>query len=173
MVRLLSAALLFSAFLPVSAFGQANPIVNTSKSQYDEVKDYVLRSAEKVPENLWSFRPSPDVRTFGELVAHIADGGYEFCGALAPSPVSRNVEKTVHGKAAIIAALKESFAYCDGFYAKMTDAQAGQTISLFGQRASKIGALEGNTQHTNLHYGNMVTYMRINKIVPASSAPGQ
>lgn len=149
----------------------ANPIVNTSKGFYAQIKDDVLRSAEKVPENVWSFRPTPEVRTFGELVAHIADGGYEICGALAPAPVNKEIEKTVKRKAAIIAALRESFAYCDAFYSKMTDADAGQTVSLFGQNAAKIGVLDFNTQHTNLHYGNMVTYMRIKGIVPASSEP--
>src|ERR1700733_10804269 len=84
----------------------ANPIVTSSKSSFDEVKDYVLRSAEKVPEDLWSFKPSPDVRTFGQLVAHEADGQYEICSALDKQPVDKGVEKSVKGKAATIAALK-------------------------------------------------------------------
>jgi uncharacterized damage-inducible protein DinB len=147
-----------------------NPIVNTSKKSFAEVNDYVLRSAEKVPENLWSFQPATEVRTFGQLVAHIADGQYEICGA-AGKPTNKNIEKTVKGKAATIAALKEAFAYCDAIYAKMTDADAGQIVDVFGQKAAKIGVMEMNTQHTNLHYGNMITYMRIKGIVPASSEP--
>jgi uncharacterized damage-inducible protein DinB len=147
-----------------------NPIVNSSKSSFAEVKDYVLRSAEKVPENLWSFQPTPDVRTFGQLVAHIADGQYEICGAVG-KPTNKNIEKTVKGKAATIAALKEAFAYCDAIYAKMSDADAAQMVDLFGQKTTKIGVMEANTQHTNLHYGNMITYMRIKGIVPVSSEP--
>jgi uncharacterized damage-inducible protein DinB len=149
----------------------SNPIVNTSKMQYAQIKDDVLRSAEKVPENLWSFRPTPEVRTFGELVAHIADGAYEICGGLAPAPVNKDIEKTAKSKSAIIAALKESFSYCDAFYAKMTDADAAQMVNFGGQKQAKIGILDFNTQHSNLHYGNMVTYMRIKGIVPASSEP--
>jgi uncharacterized damage-inducible protein DinB len=149
----------------------ANPIVNTSKALYAQIQDDVLRSAEKVPENLWSFKPTPEVRSFGELVAHIADGGYEICGALAPSPMNKQIEKTVKSKAGIVAALKDSFAYCDGFYAKMTDAEAAQPIMFEGKKMAKIGALEFNAQHSNLHYGNMVTYMRLKGIVPASSEP--
>jgi hypothetical protein len=147
-----------------------NPIVNSSKASFAEVKDYVLRSAGKVPENLWSFQPTPDVRTFGQLVAHIGDGQYEICGAIG-TPTNKNIEKTVKGKAATIAAVKEAFAYCDALYAKMTDADAAQVVTVFGQKSTKIGVMETNTQHTNLHYGNMITYMRIKGIVPASSEP--
>ncbi|HWE51540.1 MAG TPA: DinB family protein [Bryobacteraceae bacterium] len=147
-----------------------NPIVNSSKASFAEVKDYVLRSAEKVPENLWSFQPTPDVRTFGQLVAHIGDGQYEICGAVG-TPTNKNIEKTAKGKAATIAAVKEAFGYCDAIYAKMTDATAGQVVTMFGQKSSRIGVMETNTAHTNLHYGNMITYMRIKGIVPASSEP--
>ena len=163
---------LFLTLLVISpaAAQMANPIVNSSKGFYAQIKDDVLRSAEKVPENLWSFQPTPEVRTFGQLVAHEADGQYEMCGALG-KPVNKNIEKTVKGKAATIAALKEAFAYCDAIYATMTDADAAQVVPFFGQKSSKIGILDFNTQHTNLHYGNMVTYMRIKGIVPASSEP--
>ena len=159
------------ALSAVSAQAQ-NPIVTSSKASFAEVKDYVLRSAGKVPENLWSFQPTPEVRTFGQLVAHIGDGQYEICGAIG-TPTNKNIEKTVKGKAATIAAVKEAFAYCDAIYAKMTDADAAQMVSMFGQKTTKIGVMESNTQHTNLHYGNMITYMRIKGIVPASSDPSK
>ncbi len=161
---------LLAALAGLVSAQMANPIVSTSKNSFAEVKDYVLRSAEKTPEAVWSFQPTPDVRTFGQLVAHIADGQYEICGALG-KPVNKNVEKSVKGKAATIAALKEAFAYCDAIYAGMKDADAGQVVTMFGQKSSKIGVLEANTAHTNLHYGNMITYMRIKSIVPASSEP--
>jgi uncharacterized damage-inducible protein DinB len=166
-MRSLTLALLLASVVTAQS---PNPIVTSSKASFAEVKDYVLRSAEKVPEPLWSFKPAPDVRTFGQLVAHIADGQYEICGALG-KPVDKGIEKNVKGKAATIAALKEAFGYCDEFYKTMTDAEAGQTVTMFGQKSSKIGVLETNTQHTNLHYGNMITYMRIKGIVPASSEP--
>jgi uncharacterized damage-inducible protein DinB len=163
-------ALSFIAAATLAA--QQNPIVNTSKAFYAQAKDEVLRSAQKVPEDLWSFKPTPEVRSFGELVAHEADGQYEMCGAASTGKaVDKNIEKTVKGKDATIAALKGAFAYCDGIYAAMTDADAAQVVPFFGQKAAKIGIMDFNTQHTTLHYGNMVTYMRLKGIVPASSEP--
>lgn len=155
-----------------SALMAQNPIVDSSKGTYAVVKDSTLRSAEKVPENLWSFQPTPEIRTWGQLVAHLADGQYEFCGAASTGkPVMKDIEKNLKSKAEIIAALKEGFAYCDAVFAKMTDAEAGQAASFFGQKMTKIAIMNFNTAHSFEHYGNMVTYMRLKNIVPASSEP--
>jgi uncharacterized damage-inducible protein DinB len=160
------------ALLTVAALAaQSNPIVSTSKMFYAQVKDNVLRTAEKVPEDLYSFRPTPEVRTLGQLIAHEADGQYEMCGAAAGKPVQKDVEKNVNGKTALIAALKESFAYCDAVYAKMTDADAATLVDMFGQKVTKIGVMDFNIAHTDEHYGNLVTYMRLKGIVPPSSEP--
>jgi uncharacterized damage-inducible protein DinB len=158
-------------FAAATLAAQNNPIVTTSKASYAEIKDYVLRTAEKVPEELYSFKPTPDVRTFGQLIAHEADGQYELCGPVAARPVTKDVEKNVKGKAALIAALKDAFAYCDAAYATMTDADAGKMVSLFGEKMTKIGVMDMNIAHSDEHYGNLVTYMRIKGIVPPSSEP--
>jgi uncharacterized damage-inducible protein DinB len=158
-------------FAAATVAAQNNPLVSTSKMYYAQTKDNVLRTAEKVPEDLYSFRPTPEVRTFGQLIAHEADGQYEFCGPLSAKPVQKNVEKNVTGKAALVAALKEAFAYCDAVYANMTDADAATLVTLFGQKVTKIGVMDFNTSHTNEHYGNLVTYMRLKGIVPPSSEP--
>ena len=155
-----------------SALFAQNPIVDSSKALYSMVKDSTLRSAEKVPENLWSFQPTPEIRTWGQLVAHLADGQYEFCGAASTGkPVMKDLEKTLKTKAETVAALKESFAYCDAVWAKMTDAEAAQPAGIFGMKSTKLGIMNFNTAHSNEHYGNMVTYMRIKNIMPASSEP--
>lgn len=146
-----------------------NQVVDTSRRHYAEAKDDVLRSAEKVPEELYSFRPTPKVRSFGEVIAHIADGQYELCWPA--TQIDKNIEDTVKGKAALIAALKEAFAYCDAIYAGMNDADAVSTITVWGHKSSKIGVLDYNTSHTMEHYGNLVTYMRLKGIIPPTSEP--
>jgi uncharacterized damage-inducible protein DinB len=170
-MRIFIVALMAAGSMAAQTNPVANPIVSTSKAFYGVAKNDVLKSAEKVPENVWSFKPTPEVRSFGQLVAHEADGQYEICGFVAGKPVDKQIEKTKSSKADIIAALKEAFSYCDEQYASLTDANAGQIVDMFGQKAAKIGVLDFNTQHTNLHYGNMVTYMRLKGIVPASSEP--
>jgi uncharacterized damage-inducible protein DinB len=162
---------LFAAVL--SAQEQAgNPLMSTSKAIFGITKTNILGSVEKIPEDLWSFQPTKEVRTVGQLFAHIADGQYEFCGvALEGKMVSKDIEKSAKTKAEIVPALKEAFAYCDGAYAKLTDAQAAETVTFFGMKITRLGALDFNFAHNMEHYGNLVTYMRLKNIVPPSSTP--
>jgi uncharacterized damage-inducible protein DinB len=146
-----------------------NPIVATSQAVYAIAKGDVLKSADKIPENLWSFKPTPEVRSIGQLFAHIADAQYEFCGAAKGETLDKGVEKTAKTKAEITAAVKEAFAYCDAIYAKMTDANAAEMVKFFNMNSTKIGLMDFNTAHTMEHYGNLVTYMRLKNIVPPSS----
>ncbi|MCC7498646.1 MAG: DinB family protein [Bryobacterales bacterium] len=148
----------------------ANPLVDSSKGSFERVKSVVLRSAEKVPEQDYSFRPVPEVRTFGEILGHIADAQYLFCGIAATGkPEHKNVEKTATTKAALTAALQEAFAYCESVYGKLTDAGAAQETSLFGRKMTRLGVMDFNIAHNFEHYGNLVTYMRMKHIVPPSS----
>jgi uncharacterized damage-inducible protein DinB len=150
--------------------GPTNPIVASSKVFYTNVKQNILRSAEKMSEEKYAFQPTDGVRTYGQLLAHVADGQYEFCGAAASKHDEKNVEQTAKTKAEIIAALKTAFAYCDDIYAGMTDAKAVETIPAFGgTKITRLSMLDFNMGHTFEHYGNLVTYMRIQGIVPPSS----
>jgi uncharacterized damage-inducible protein DinB len=150
----------------------ANPLIASSRAVFNISKNDVLGSIDKVGDDLWSFQPTPQIRTFGQLFAHIADGQYEFCGvAREGNPVSKNIEKTVKTRAEVIDALKQAFAYCDATYASFTDDKAAETVRFFGMDITRLGALDFNTAHNMEHYGNLVTYMRLKNIVPPSSAP--
>lgn len=147
-----------------------NPQLASAKAFYTIVRTNVLKSADKLPEDKYGFRPSDDVRTFGQLLAHIADAQFFICGT-AKEDVSRNrgVEKSAKTKAEIVKALNDGFAYCDAVYAELTDATSAAMVRFFGQQRTKLSMLSFNTAHTYEHYGNLVTYMRMNKIVPPSS----
>jgi uncharacterized damage-inducible protein DinB len=147
-----------------------NPLIDTSKGMYGMAKTDILKSADKVPEAMWSFKPSPDVRTMGQVFAHVADAQYEFCSAVTDAkPTQTDVEKTAKTKDEIVAAIKTAFAYCDAAYAKLNDGAASEIVTFFGMKASRLGILDFNIAHTFEHYGNLVTYMRIKGIVPPSS----
>ncbi len=150
--------------------GSSNPMVASSKVFYSNAKQDILRSAEKMPDDKYAFKPIDTVRSYGQVLAHVADGQYEFCGAAAGNHDEKGVEQTAKTKADIIAALKTAFAYCDAIYAGMTDAKAMEMIPAFGgMKASRLSMLDFNVAHTMEHYGNLVTYMRIQGIVPPSS----
>jgi len=167
----LATAVLFTAVL--SAQSQpADPLVAASKAIFNVSKNDVLGSVDKIPADLWSYRPTPEVRTIGQLFAHIADGQYEFCGVASEGKVvSKNIEKTLERRDDIVAALKQAFGYCDAAFANMTDATAPELVTFFGMKITRLAALDFNTAHNMEHYGNLVTYMRLKNIVPPSSTP--
>src|SRR6201987_5330334 len=157
------------------AVSPENPLTTWNKIAYTRVKGIVVRSADKMPEENFSFKPVDTVRSYGQIVGHVADAQYLFCSlALGEKNPAPDIEHTKTSKADLIAALNAGFAYCDKAYDGMTDASAAQTIKLFGNDAPRLGALSVNNMHNMEHYGNLVTYMRLKNIVPPSSeAPPQ
>ena len=122
----------------------------------------------------YSFKPSPDVRSFGEILAHVAGASYMFCAAAKgeKSPFAEEAfEKTATTKAAIVKVTNDAIAYCDGAYAAATDATLGQMVANpFGSgQVPRATPLIGQIGHNNEHYGNLVTYFRIKGVVPPSS----
>jgi uncharacterized damage-inducible protein DinB len=165
-----------SCLLGVQAFAQnpsaaaENPLTSGTKMIYGVTKGNLLKSAEEMPEANYSFTPVATVRSFGQLVAHVADGQYEFCEPVAGGNEKHpSVEKSKTSKADLIGALKEAFAYCDKVYENMTDARAADKVDFFGRPSTKLTVLEFNNAHNMEHYGNMVTYLRMKGLVPPSS----
>ena len=161
---------LTAATLSAQPSGGVAPHVAILKAQAETIRSLVLRTAEKVPENLYEFKPTPDVRSLGALIGHIADGNNLLCGVAggdkaAPSQV--NEKKTT--RADLVAALNASYAACDKVFAATTDANAATAVEFFGQKQTRLGMLAFNTSHMWEHYGNLVTYMRLKNIVPPSS----
>ena len=155
---------------PLTAWSQDNPLSALTKRIYGFQKDILLRSAEKMPEENYSFKPADSIRSYGQIVGHLADAQYLFCsGALGEQNPGLKIEQTKTSKADLIAALKTAFAYCDKAYDGMTDATGSQIVKLFGTDTPKLGVLSFNNVHNMEHYGNLVTYMRIKNIVPPTS----
>ncbi len=149
----------------------ANPAITGLKWPWTRVKDITVRAAEKMPEALYGFQPTPEVRTFGQLVGHVADSNVMLCSmALGEKKEPWTVEKTKTSKADLVAALKESIVVCDRVFAQ-GDADLATGVNLFGvdtNRFALVGLIIG---HEFEHYGNMVTYMRVKGLVPPSSEP--
>jgi len=149
---------------------QDNPLSTANKGLYDMAKNNLTRAAEKMPEENYSFKPTPEVRSFGQLVGHVADANNNFCSAvLGEQPAMRGVEKSKTSKADLVQALKDSFAFCDKAYNGLTDAAATDKVKFGRGERPKLNVLEFNNMHDYEHYGNMVTYMRLKGLVPPSS----
>ncbi len=166
----LIAAVPLASFAQESAMGAGNPLVNSEKGFYSMVSHGLIGAAEKMPESDYSFKPTPEVRSFGQLVGHAADAQYAMCSAASgeENPV-KSIEKTKTSKADLVQALKDGVAFCMKAYGGLTDAQASQTVKFFGHDFPKLTVMSVNTAHTDEHYGNMVTYLRLKGIVPPTS----
>src|ERR1700726_2095112 len=151
---------------------QANPFSTYNKIFYARMKTILVSSAEKMPEENYSFKPTDAVRSYGQIVGHVADAQYNFCSlALGENNPGLKIEQTKTTKADLVAALKDAVAYCDKAYDGMTDATGAQMVKLFGMDMPKFGVLNINNAHDMEHYGNLVTYMRLKNIVPPTSEP--
>ncbi len=162
--------------VPVYAQGTAGSAANAgvaaSRDVWQMNSAYVLRSAEQMPEADYSFKPVPAVRSFGQLIGHVAGSQYMFCAAALgeTGKAEDDIEKSVTTKAGLVQALKASNEYCNRAYAQ-SDAQVAGMTKLFGGDRSRMFALTLNAAHDGEHYGNIVTYLRIKGMVPPSSQP--
>ena len=117
------------------AVAQDRTYTDALKTQWDQIKDYITKAADQMPEDVYAFKPTPKIRSFGELIAHVSDASYGIC-ALATSDKAQsfgNAEKTMQKKADIQAALKAAFVYCDAAFQKLDDQSGRETTDLMGQ----------------------------------------
>lgn len=139
---------------------------------HEMVKGYLIASAEQMPENLYGFKPSEEVRTFGQIIGHVANAQYMFCGNATgeggrpPEDFERRTTK-----AGLVEAIKMGFAACEAAFA-MDDTKAMEEVEFFGNTGTRLWVLNFNVAHNWEHYGNLVVYFRANGITPPSSQGG-
>jgi hypothetical protein len=164
MTLIFAAAILFA---PTTRAAD-NPFSADARQTYALIKRSVLRAADKMPAGDYGFRSTPPVRTFGEMIAHVADGQMRMCGVVkGESPRADAASK--RSKAELVAALKASFDYCDPIYESMTDAAGAATVRWARWDMSKLGLLNWNISHDNEMYGIMGAFLRLKGLVPPSS----
>jgi uncharacterized damage-inducible protein DinB len=149
----------------------------SAKAMHATIRRNLAEAAAAMPADEFSFKPTPEVRSFGEVVGHVALANFYFCSQATGSkmPSAQNFEKVVE-KQALVKALNESLAYCDDVFNGTTDANFGQAVTIQGPgRGGATPTTRGlvlmfNTTHNNEHYGNLVVYMRLKGRVPPSTA---
>lgn len=153
---------------PAQPAQTANPLSAELKQMYNGVKNNLTKMAEKMPEEHYSFKATADVRTFGQLIGHVADSQARTCSALGGEMKSLNAGAKT-SKADLVAALKESFAMCDKVVDSMTDAKATEMVTMGNRQSTRLGALARTISHSNEEYGYMAVYLRLKNIIPPSS----
>ena len=152
--------------LPLNPSKAANPLTATLSLFRSNMQDKIMKSAEAMPESKYSYRPTKEVRSFAEIVNHVADISYYLCSSVkgeeTPGTAAAKGSKTE-----IVAYLKGAFEYCDGVYSGFSDAHLNDPADFFGAKANKMFILTQVGNHDALHYGNLVTYLRINGLEPS------
>lgn len=147
----------------------ARAAVASARGSWMAAHNFIVRSAEQLSEADFAFKPVATVRSFGQIVAHVADDEMGWCAQVLGEPVKQTqFETTLTAKADIVKAIRDAGAYCEKAYA-ITDAEAAGVTTIWGGRQPKIQGLMDNAAHDWEHYGNIVTYLRIKGLVPPSS----
>ena len=143
-----------------------SPLTATQSIFRRNMQDKIMKAAEAMPESKYSYRPTKDVRSFGEILNHVGDISYILCSnAKGEAPPAMAGAKG--SKAQIVAYLKGAFDYCDGVYSGFTDAHLNDPADFFGVKTNKMFILTQVGNHDALHYGNLVTYLRLNGVEPS------
>lgn len=156
------------AFTCVAAACAQN-MVAENKQFYETIKTNIMKSAEKMPDAAYSFQPTPEERTWAELMGHIADAQTGICSSASGEP-KRGTAAQLKTKAELVKALQDSFAVCDAAWAATTDANAASAAKFRNRDTARLTVLIYNTTHDNESYGTMAVYMRLKGVVPPSTA---
>ena len=166
-----TAVLIISASLAAGVYAQSPiaALITQGKNSWNTIKNNLDKAAEKMPEGDYNYRPTPEVQTYAERVAHMA-AMIGTCSRVKGGEPKQNPAAGKTSKADLVAALKSALAECDEAWATMNETTAMETLT--GGRGgpqAKIGALLGNTIHANEVYGTMGVYLRMKGVVPPSS----
>jgi uncharacterized damage-inducible protein DinB len=179
-----SILLLCLTAVPVSAGAQTtdagywealSPSMATmAKVMHASIRRNLAEAAESMPAADYAFKPTPQVRSFGEVIGHVINANFLFCSQAKgeKSPGTQNYERATD-KAVLVKALNDALAYCDETYSGTTDANFNTLVTVAGPKPSQAGrgsVLMFNTTHNNEHYGNIVVYLRLKGLVPPSTA---
>jgi len=152
----------------------ANPVSGFVKAGVGRYEKNMVAAAEAMPAEKYGFKPSPEMNSFGHLVMHIAQSNNTFCSKISgQTPPEVKIAET-DPKDKLVAAVKDSFAYCTAALAKVDDSKLGEQFVLFGNRPiSRGGALVALGGSWTDHYATQAIYLRLNGILPPTAQPAK
>jgi len=153
---------------PLYAQDATPTTVTVIKQSYEGIKNNIMKAADKMPEDGYAFKPTPEEMSFGGWLNHVAQAQTAICSRAAGA--AKNMDASAKtSKADVQAALKESFDTCDAVYSGLTDANSNDSVPSFRGNTTRLAALAGNVIHDNECYGSMAVYLRLKGIVPPST----
>jgi DinB family protein len=161
--------------LPLAASAQGGPD-SVSKHFRRFVASHtkiLIDAAEAMPADKYGFKPTPAQWTFGKIIAHMAGDNRITCSAIAGAAADKSQEPSATAsKEELVSALKSSLTFCEGAVAKVNDGMLGDSVSYYGQRATRVSPLIGLVEDWSDHYSQLAGYLRLNNVLPPTAKNG-
>jgi hypothetical protein len=150
----------------------ANPVSGFVKAGVARYGKNMVAAAESMPAEKYGFKPSPEMNSFGHLMMHIAQANNTFCAKISGQTAPDVKIAETDPKDKLVAAIKDSFAFCTAALANVDDSKLGEQFVLFGNRPiSRGGALVALGGSWTDHYATQAIYLRLNGILPPTAQP--
>lgn len=146
-------------------------VADAIRARHEMFRGFIEEAARRMPADRYAFRPVPEIMSYGDLINHIAAVQYGFCADAMSDDEAEALDLSRTDKASATELLARSFAYCERAYGTLTDANASDMVGV-GDRDPKarIRPLLANISHNSLEYGKLTIHLRLNGVVPPSSA---
>jgi uncharacterized damage-inducible protein DinB len=157
--------------LPRFATAQGNPVADAFRNNATSAGKNLIAAAEEFPADKYGYKPTPSQMSVGEIVVHLIQGNDYLCGTIGgmKAPERTKIAATA-SKDALVAQLRETFAFCDQALAPLSDANLGEQLPFFGGRKmSRAAVMTLTTGDWADHYSQYANYLRLNGMLPPTA----
>lgn len=172
---LLTAICMAAPFAAHAQSSTANPVVASAKEIFDRQSKYIIASADEMPADKYSYRPTPGQWTFGKVISHVTQANFGVCAIFSDTTAPQDWKVTeTDPKEKLTPALRASLDFCSQALANLQDAKLGDTVKFFGGRqVPRARALLELTDDLEDHYSQLASYLRLNGMLPPSATPAK
>jgi len=149
----------------------ANPVTTTVKTQLTRYEKNMVAAADLMPAEKYSFKPTPEMNSFGHVVMHIAQSNYFLCSKISGQAAPELKIADTDAKDKLVAALKGSFEFCSSALAAVDDSHLSDPFTIFNRQTSRAGLLITLSDDWYDHYGAQAVYLRLNGLLPPTAQP--
>jgi hypothetical protein len=163
--------LLAFACLPVTAMAQGSPVADAFKDNAKHEATNLVAAVDAFPADKYGYKPTPSQMSVSDIVMHLAGGNDYLCAAIGgmKAPDRSKLDASA-GKDALVARLKETFAFCDQALAGLDDSKLGEQLPFFGGRTkTRAFIMTATTGDWADHYSQLANYMRLNGLTPPTA----
>lgn len=153
----------------------SNPVSDALREALQRAERNLVAAAKEMPDDKYSFAPTPAQMSFGKLVLHVAGANNFMCATISGNEApERSKLQPGDAKEKLVSALEQSFQYCNTALTNLTDSNLGEEVPFFGGRKiSRAAAVLGLAEDWGDHYSLAATELRLNGLLPPTAKRGE